>query len=179
MGTVRIPRPASSGGSWAAGARGFRLGEVASRRLASAPPPPLLRSPAGRPAPSPAARPPALPERACERAWRRRRALRFTGLASAAGGREEAGRRAGAGEEAGLRRAVAGAERGGRAAGTRLAWLAASARTSAPQPRVSPALGFGSAAAGIQEPAEPWTAGTLPGDRHSFCNLLCCRGWRR
>lgn len=57
--------------------------------------------------------------------------------------REEAGRRAEAGEEAGLRRAVAGAERGGRAAGTRLARLAASAHTPAPQPRASPALGSG------------------------------------
>lgn len=57
--------------------------------------------------------------------------------------REEAGRRAEAGEEAGLRRAVAGAERGKRAAGTRLARLAASAHTSAPQPRASPALGSG------------------------------------
>ncbi|MEJ1283557.1 hypothetical protein NN561_014528 [Cricetulus griseus] len=111
------------------------------------------------------------------RAWRRRRALRSPASPpQPEGGREEAGRRAEAGEEAGLRRAGAGAERGGRAAGTRLAWLAASARTSAPQPRISPALGSDSAAGGTEEPAEPWITGTLDWDRHSFCNLLCCRG---
>lgn len=158
-GAVRIPRPASCGSL--AGARGFRLGEaVASRRLASAPAsaPALSCRAAQRLVP-----PPALPS---VRAWRRRRALRSPASPpQPEGGREEAGRRARAGEEAGLRRAVAGAERGGRAAGTRLAWLAASARTSAPQPRVSLALGFDSAASDLEEPAgtlDHWYVGRGP-----------------
>lgn len=91
MRAVLIPRPSSCRDS-SAGARGFRLGEVAASRE----PPrvrahPLLRSPAGRPAPGPAVRP-------SERASLAQEAgSALTGLASAAGGREGGGGKAGGG----------------------------------------------------------------------------------
>lgn len=134
---VRIARPVSCGSP--EGAEGFGPGAVWHHAAASrprnslrfcalSPPAQRLLQPSFRPA---------------ERASLAQEAgSALPGLASAAGGRRRE-RRAEAGEEAGLRRAVAGAERGGRAAGTRLAPLAASAHTSAPQPRASPALGFG------------------------------------
>lgn len=63
----------------------------------------------------------------------------------------------------GQRRAVAGAERGGSGEGTRLARLAASARTSTPQPCASRALVSVSATPSTAEAAELWATGRLTG----------------
>lgn len=165
MGAARIVRPVSCGSP--EGAADFGPGAVWHHAAASRP-----RNSLRFCALTPPAQPPAQPS---VRAWRRRRALRFPASPPqpAGGGGKAGGGGGGGGTTAGRSWRRARWESSGYPAGSAGGLCP---HLGAAAPRLARPWLRGLRLPAIEEPAEPWTTGTLDGERHSSCNLLCCRG---